>query len=61
MTLTAQEAFNHLDPQAWTQVSIAERLEILATIQENMRTYGKNLVRLKIQASNRNCKPFKRP
>lgn len=30
MTLTAQEAFNHLDPQAWTQVSIAERLEILA-------------------------------
>ncbi|HFI0102426.1 TPA: helix-turn-helix domain-containing protein [Streptococcus suis] len=43
MTLTAQEAFNHLDPQAWTQVSIAERLEILAAIQENMRTYGEEL------------------
>ncbi|CYU56568.1 hypothetical protein [Streptococcus suis] len=43
MTLTAQEAFNHLDPQAWTQVSIAERLEILAAIQENMCTYGKKL------------------
>lgn len=43
MTLTAQAAFNHLDPQAWTQVSIAERLQILADIQANMRIYGEEL------------------
>lgn len=43
MTLTAQEAYNHLNPQAWTQVGIEERLQILAEIQANMRQFGQEL------------------
>ena len=41
--MTAQEAFNQLDPQKWIQTSIVERLAILEQIQKNLKTYAKKL------------------
>lgn len=52
MTLTAKEAFNHLEPKAWTEVSIAECLQILSEIQANMRTYGEELGAAEIKMKN---------
>ncbi|MBP2622015.1 aldehyde dehydrogenase family protein [Streptococcus panodentis] len=53
MTQTAQEAFDQLDPQAWTKVSIEERLQILAEIQANMRQYGAELGQAEMEMKNR--------
>ncbi|EHJ52520.1 aldehyde dehydrogenase family protein [Streptococcus macacae] len=52
MILTAQEAFNQLKPEAWTQVSIAERLEILEAIKANMRLYGEELGQKEMKMKN---------
>ena len=41
--MTAQEAFNHLVPEKWAQVSIIERLALLEQIQSNLRTYAVEL------------------
>ncbi|MGT2649820.1 aldehyde dehydrogenase family protein [Streptococcus troglodytae] len=52
MTLTAQEAMDRLDPQAWTKVSLEERLQVLADIQANMRLYGEELGQAEAQMKN---------
>ena len=41
--MTAQEAFDHLDPQKWAKVSAIERLALLEQIQKNLKQYAKEL------------------
>ena len=41
--MTAQEAFNSLDPQKWTKVSAIERLTLLEEVQKNLKQYAKEL------------------
>lgn len=41
--MTAQEAFNHLDPQAWANTSVIERLALLEQVQKNLKKYAKEL------------------
>ena len=41
--MTAQEAFNQLDPQTWASTSIVERLSIIEQIQKNLKTYAVEL------------------
>ena len=41
--MNAQEAFDHLDPQAWSQTSVFERLALIETIQENLKAHAKEL------------------
>ncbi len=41
--MKAQEAFDQLDPQKWSQTSIEQRLQILKQIQDNMEKYGDEL------------------
>jgi acyl-CoA reductase-like NAD-dependent aldehyde dehydrogenase len=38
--MTAQEAFNRLDPQGWANKSIIERLALLEQVQENLKTHA---------------------
>ena len=41
--MTAQEAFNSLDPQKWANTSVMERLTLLEQVQQNLKTYAKEL------------------
>ena len=41
--MTAQEAFNQLDPNKWAQTSIIEKLALLEQVQDNLKTYAKAL------------------
>ena len=41
--MTAQEAYNSLDPQAWASISTLEKLTLLEQIQKNLRKYAKEL------------------
>ena len=41
--MTAQEAFNGLDPQAWASTSAVEKLALLEEIQNNLKKYAKDL------------------
>lgn len=41
--MTAQEAFNQLDPQQWAQTSLVERLAMIEKIQENLKNFAKAL------------------
>jgi len=41
--MTAQEAFNCLDPQAWVSTSVIERLALLEKVQQNLKKYAVEL------------------
>jgi len=41
--MTAQEAFNSLDPLKWTKTSAVERLALLEQVQKNLKHYAKEL------------------
>jgi len=41
--MTAQDAFNQLDPNQWAQTPIVKRLEIIEQVQKNLSTYSKEL------------------
>jgi acyl-CoA reductase-like NAD-dependent aldehyde dehydrogenase len=41
--MTAQEAFNQLDPQKWAETSVVERLTIIEEVKNNLKTYAKEL------------------
>ena len=41
--MTAQEAYNSLDPQSWANTSVIERLALIEQIQHNLRTYAAEL------------------
>lgn len=41
--MTAQEAFNQLDPKAWAETSVVERLALLEEVRKNLKTYAKEL------------------
>jgi len=41
--MTAQEAFNNLDPQKWANTSVLERLALLEQVQHNLRKYAVEL------------------
>ena len=43
--MTAQEAYNSLDPQKWTATSAAERLHLLEEVRSNLKTYAKELAK----------------
>lgn len=41
--MTAQEAFNTLNPEKWAKTSVAERLALLEQVQKNLKKYAKEL------------------
>ena len=41
--MNAQDAYASLDPEAWTQTSIVERLALIEDIQGNLKTYAREL------------------
>ena len=41
--MTAQEAYNQLDPQKWAKTSVVERLALIEEVQKNLKTYAKEL------------------
>ena len=41
--MTAQEAYQQLDPQQWANTSVIERLTILEQVQKNLKIYAENL------------------
>ena len=41
--MTAQEAYDHLDPQKWAATSIQERLRLLEEVRGNLKQYAKEL------------------
>ena len=41
--MTAQEAFNHLDPKSWANTSVIERLALLERVRKNLKTYAEEL------------------
>lgn len=41
--MTAQEAFNSLDPQGWATTSATEKLALIEEIQKNLKTHAKAL------------------
>ena len=41
--MKAQEAFDHLDPEAWAQTSVVERLALIEQIQDNLKKHAKEL------------------
>ena len=50
--MTAQEAFNHLDPEKWAKTSIIERLALLEQVQKNLNTYARELGEVDAQMKN---------
>ncbi len=51
--MTAQEAYNQLEPQKWTEVSISERLSLIKQLQNNLLTYGDELAEQDAQMKNK--------
>lgn len=43
MKTTAQQAFDSLDPQAWAETPIVEKLALIKQIQDNLTTYAEEL------------------
>lgn len=43
MSMTAQDAYNSLDPQAWASTSVVEKLALIEQIQHNLKTYAEEL------------------
>jgi len=41
--MTAQEAYHQLDPKAWANTSVTERLELLEQVQRNLRIFAEEL------------------
>jgi len=41
--MTAQEAYNHLEPQRWSKTTVKERLNLLKEIQKNLKKHAKAL------------------
>ena len=41
--MTAQEAFNRLNPDSWAQTPVIERLALLEQVQKNLKTYAEEL------------------
>ena len=50
--MTAQEAFNHLDPQGWAAKSPIERLALLEQVQHNLKKYAVELGEVDAQMKN---------
>ncbi|MEM9068377.1 MAG: aldehyde dehydrogenase family protein [Myxococcota bacterium] len=42
-TLTAQQAYDRLDPEKWAQATIPERLHLLEEVRDNLKTYAEEL------------------
>lgn len=43
MSMTAQQAFDSLDPQKWAETPIIEKLALLEQVQDNLKSYAKEL------------------
>ena len=43
--MTAQEAFNRLEPEKWSQIPIPERLHMLEEVRDNLRQHAEELAR----------------
>ncbi|TZF93497.1 aldehyde dehydrogenase family protein [Chryseobacterium panacisoli] len=41
--MTAQEAFNQLDPKKWAETSVVEKLHLLEEVQNNLKKYADDL------------------
>jgi len=41
--MTAQEAYDHLDPKSWAKVPVKRKLELIIEIQGNLITYGEEI------------------
>ena len=50
--MTAQEAYNHLDPKKWGKVSAIERLALIEQVQNNLKQYAKELGRVDAEMKN---------
>lgn len=51
-TMTAQKAFNSLDPDLWAKTSVLERLTLLEQIQQNLKRFAKDLGRVDAKMKN---------
>lgn len=50
--MTAQEAYNQLDPQGWANTSPVEKLALIEEIQKNLKEYAKDLGSADIKMKN---------
>lgn len=50
--MTAQEAYNHLDPGKWANTSIKERLNLIKQVQKNLKQHSKALGRADAKMKN---------
>ncbi|MEO1516449.1 MAG: aldehyde dehydrogenase family protein [Bacteroidota bacterium] len=50
--MTAQEAYNFVDPQGWAKTSIQQRFSLLRQIQKNLATHSKQLGRADARMKN---------
>lgn len=41
--MTAQEVYNHLEPQRWAKTTVKDRLNLLKEVQKNLKTHSKSL------------------
>ena len=41
--MTAQEAYNHLDPQKWAETPVINRLALIEEVQHNLKRFSKEL------------------
>jgi acyl-CoA reductase-like NAD-dependent aldehyde dehydrogenase len=51
--MTAQEAFDYLDPQAWAATSAVEKLTLLEEVQQNLSKYADQLGEADVKMKNR--------
>ena len=51
--MTAQDAYNSLDPNSWAKTSAIEKLALLEEVQSNLKKYAKELAQSDIEMKNR--------
>lgn len=50
--MTAQQAFDYLDPQAWASISAVEKLSLIEEVQQNLSKYADELAAADIRMKN---------
>ena len=50
--MNSQQAVDNLEPGKWANTSISERLNLLKTVRENLKTYGESLARSDAEMKN---------
>lgn len=50
--MTAQEAYDHLDPQKWSKTHVKERLALLGQVQDNLKKHAKALGEADVKMKN---------